>query len=253
MSRTISAVFIAAAIVIGMCGLAPAGDDSLVKRVAVLESQVATLQSQVSSLQTALATVQANPVLSLGPYVSVDPNPENGLKGPNVIVKAANVHIESGSGSTVDTTGLGNLVVGYDEDLFNPSAIDSNRTGSHNLIVGPQHEFTASGGLVAGFSNFVSAPHGVAYGECNAAGSTAFPFLCLLSVTVGKFDGASVSGGHDNTANGFWSSVGGGTGNTASGTQSTVSGGAINTASGDSSSVGGGAGQTASGTAQNIN
>ncbi len=213
--------------------------------VTTLASELTILTSQVSALQTALTSVQNNAALELGPYVSVDSGEENGLKGPHLIFSGANVHIESGSGTTVDTTGLGNLVVGYDEDSLAPSAIDSNRTGSHNLVIGPQHEFTASGGVVGGYANFTSANYSsVTGGECNAAGSAPYPFAC--TETGGAADAASVSGGLSGIASGFESSVSGGTSNTASGTISSVSGGQNNTATGPSSSICGGWKNTAS-------
>jgi hypothetical protein len=207
---------------------------------------IKTLQAQVATLQMQVTTLQNNHALALGPYVSVDPGTERGLKGPQVIFSGANVHIESGSGATVDTTGLGNLVVGYDEDSLAPSAIDSNRTGSHNLVVGPQHEFTASAGMVSGYANFTSAVYAsITGGECNAAGSTVYPIECLQ--TLGISDAASVSGGDNNTASGFGSSVSGGGNNTASGGLSSVTGGSLNTASGGISSVSGGYFNTAGG------
>jgi hypothetical protein len=64
------------------------------------------------------------------------------------------VHIRSGSGSSVDDTQLGNLIVGYDEDEGS-APVFNNRTGSHNLVIGPGHQFTASGGLLAGRDNTV--------------------------------------------------------------------------------------------------
>jgi hypothetical protein len=210
-----------------------------------LQSNVTTLTSEASGLQTALTSVQNNHALELGPYVSVDSGEENGLKGPHLIFRGANVHVESGSGTTVDTTGLGNLVVGYDEDSLAPSAIDSNRTGSHNLVIGPQHEFTASGGVVSGYANFTSANYSsVTGGECNAAGSAPYAFACTK--TGGAADAASVSGGLSGIASSFESSVSGGTSNTASGTISSISGGQNNTASGPSSSICGGWKNTAS-------
>ncbi len=145
-----------------------------------LTSKVGSLTAQVNTLQTQLIQVKANPALALGPYIAVDPNPENGLAGPHVIFYGANVHILSGSGQTQDTTGLGNLVIGYNEDSRNPGEIDAHRTGSHNLVAGSQHRFTASGGFVAGFENSV------------------------LS------DYATVTGGDFNTASGAASSVSGG-------------------------------------------
>src|SRR6266446_3638022 len=97
--------------------------------IAALKAQVTDLQNQVNSLQTSnttlqnqLAAVQSNPALALGPFVSVDPNPEIGVAGPNIIFTGANIHIVSGSGMTNEGSnprGLGNLIIGYDEDPVN--------------------------------------------------------------------------------------------------------------------------------------
>ena len=77
---------------------------------------------------------------------------------------------QPGSGGTDDgggtPWGLGNLIVGYDE----ARDTDSAKTGSHNLVVGSNHNYEAVGGLIAGYQNAASGPW------------------------------ASVSGGRDNTA-----------------------------------------------------
>ena len=203
-----------------LAALAPV--PALGDEIADLKEQVAALQSQVQALQSRLAKVEHNNALLLGPFVTVDPNPEKGVRGPNITFRGANIHIVSGSGVTDDhistggkLTGLGNLIIGYDELSSGQVA---NRGGSHNLVVGRFHVFTSSafGGLVAGEFNTVSA------------------------------EGASVSGGRENTASGVLASVSGGQTNTASGEDSSVSGGAGNTASGAAASVSGGEGSTVS-------
>jgi hypothetical protein len=191
------------------------------KQVAALQTQVSAQQAQITSLQNQLTA--AKPVLALAPFVTVDPNLENGVKGPNITFKGANIHIVSGSGATDDNlfhggslTGLGNLIIGYDEPRLDTPPVD--RSGSHNLVVGRYHSFTSSafGGLVAGTSNTISR------------------------------EAASVTGGKDNTASGFAASVSGGFTNTASGFTDTVTGGLANTASGIGCSVSGGDGNIAS-------
>ena len=226
--------------------------NTLAAQVNTLQSQqgqISSLIAQVNTLQTQLAAVKTNPALAVGPYVAVDPNPENGLAGPHVIFYGANLHIVSGFGQTVDTTGLGNLVIGYDEDSNNTAVaaiIDGNRTGSHNLVVGRQNMFTASAGIVAGQANFISSNFAtVTGGQCNAAGETGLPGGCIFS--NGTSDAASVSGGLRNTASGKFSTVSAGNANTASGLASSVSGGGGNTASEQGSSVSGGNGNAASG------
>lgn len=119
-------------------------------------------------------------------------------------------------------------MIGYDQDSSDfqncgdSSVIDDNRTGSHNLIIGDCNQFTASGGLVAGFRNQVSGAFAsVSAGLNNKAGG----------------DFSDVSGGAANLASGKGSSVGGGSANEASGIASSVLGGhdvTVNTTNGTS-------------------
>ena len=175
-----------------------------------LQNEVNSLQTSNTTLRSQLTTVQANNALKLGPFVSVDPNPEIGVIGPNIIFRGANIHIISGSGATDDngnSTGLGNLIIGYDDDPALRGTfplISGDRGGSHNLVIGRGNKFTkaAFGGLVTGEDNTISNVE------------------------------TSVLGGHSSTASGFESSVLGGFGNIASGFESSVSGGEGNTANG---------------------
>jgi hypothetical protein len=133
-------------------------------------------------------------------------------KGNEVFLTGANLHIRNGLGRTecADAegnpipdcpNGLGNVIVGYNEPRA--SVFGENlRTGSHNVVVGPGHNFSRFGGVVAGELNEIS----------------------------GEF--ASVVGGDFNTANNRQSAVVGGSGNAASGLHSVVCGGENNTASG---------------------
>jgi hypothetical protein len=187
-----------------------------------LGARVAQLETQVEALAAALE--EAQEILR---FVRVDPEPINGLAGPHWIVEGANVHVRSGSGATNDgcvleapdypncesLTGLGNLVVGYNEDRRGVP----DRSGSHNLVLGRSHIYGSFGGLVAG----------------------------RLNTILGAF--ASVSGGNRNVASGDFSSVSGGSRNRASGVFSSVSGGLFNRASGGVASVSGGLDGDASG------
>jgi len=133
-------------------------------------------------------------------------------KGNEVFLTRANLHIVNGLGRTecADAegnpipdcpNGLGNLIMGYNEPR--DSVFGENiRTGSHNVVVGPGHNFSRVGGVVAGELNEISG------------------------------DFASVIGGDFNTANNRQSAVIGGSGNAASGLQSVVCGGENNKASG---------------------
>ena len=69
-----------------------------------------------------------------------------------------NVQVVNGMEDTETINGAGNLIVGYNEP--NTSAFEEvDRTGSHNIVVGQQHNYSVYGGLVAGFYNTVGAPH----------------------------------------------------------------------------------------------
>lgn len=240
-------------------------------QVAELRAQVAELHQKIDTLERIIAAESAarsaaddqlqsqidrglaipQNLLDLANYVSVDPNPINSLSGPHVIFTGANVHIRSGLGSTngdpnnpeapvtqpsaVATNGLGNLIVGYNENLQRP--VPQPRTGSHNVVIGPGHGYDSFGGFVAGWGNAVL---GASASVNGGAGNTASGLQ------------ASIGGGGSNRASGTHSFVAGGTGNRAIGLVSTVSGGGGNTASGTASSVSGGSSSTASGTASSV-
>ena len=117
----------------------------------ILTDRVKTLESGTGSTPST-----TNPVLTdLAKYVKVEPGVVNGLKGPHVIFYGVNLHVESGSGMTVEAApiGLGNLIVGYNEM---PMPTGGSRVGSHNLVVGPSNAFTSTGGAVFGHHNLIS-------------------------------------------------------------------------------------------------
>lgn len=207
--------------------------------VASLHAAVSGLEQQNESLQVQLAAVRSNRALLLGPFVSVDPNPEAGVAGPNITFRGANIHIVSGLGAASDNgnpSGLGNLIIGYNEPPGSPGTgtplNPGDRGGSHNLVVGRFNRFSRSafGGLVAGEANLIS----------NAA----------ATVTGGNFNAASgadaaVTGGQSNTASGDFGVVTGGQSNIASGAFAAVTGGQSNSANANFTSITGGQGNTA--------
>jgi hypothetical protein len=176
---------------------------------------VAPLQARITALETKLAGVST----------------ENG--GDDFVFTDVNVHVRNGSGATFGSAnGRGNLIVGYNELRGG----GNDKSGSHNLVIGPYHNYSSYGGLVAGYRNVVSG--------------------AFSSVSGGRFSTAddsycSVSGGESNQATSSCSSVSGGYANIASGSHSSVSGGQNNTAKYLYTSVSGGrnneAGQTSDG------
>ena len=122
-------------------------------RVLALEIKCNKLQDTINKLEGAVSDL-----LTLLTCVSRQEGEINGVSGPHLVITGCNVHVRSGSGMTGDTTNLGNLIIGYNEPRNIGAGPDTtNRTGSHTLIIGPEHQFTASGGLLAGFGNTVTA------------------------------------------------------------------------------------------------
>ena len=176
--------------------------EGIPQQLANLQVQVTALKATVATLQAQLIAVRNNPALALGPFVTVDPNPELGVVGPNITFKGANIHIESGSGSTNDngkSSGLGNLIIGYDETGTGsnvPPYSYTSRHGAHNLILGRYNTFNevAWGGIVGGEGNQLNNFEGLVTGNTNLVSG---PWCTVLS-------------GFGNEARGYQSCVVGG-------------------------------------------
>lgn len=196
------------------------------------DADVANLQAQVDTLANLLrnfSLVDADPALddSLG-------NPEETVR-----ITGANLQVVNGLGATDTVNGLGNIVIGYNQDIDFGSP-DEDRSGSHNLVVGDEHSYTRFGGIVVGYNNEISGDWSSVSGGVSNTASAAFS-----SVGGGAFDKATgqesfVGGGFSNLASGFASSVSGGIHNSAIGDDSSISGGNYNEAGGQNASVSGG-------------
>ena len=105
------------------------------------------------------------------------------LEGDRLVITGVNVQIVDGSGDTDGpVNGVGNLIVGYDED-----SAQVEKTGSHNLILGRRNQYTSYSGIVSGEDNSLTQP-----------GSA------VLSGTFNQANGefSAVVGGFDNEARG---------------------------------------------------
>ena len=188
-------------------------DDELRKDLKAANATIDSLMSRVEALE-----LETRPLLDV---VSV--------KGHDVTFSGVNVHIESGSGATDDDgslTGLGNLIVGYDEGS------GFKKSGSHNLVLGIDNRYTSYAGIVSGNTNTVEAPF-----ACAIAG--------LGNVVSGG--GAASIGGFDNLVSGEGAASSGGEGGIASGSTAAIAGGTGNQATGEWAFMGGGAGGVAEG------
>src|SRR5262249_31416143 len=101
------------------------------------------------------------------------------VSGTEMFITGANLNIRNGADTTGgEPNGLGNLIVGYNENFLPPSQQPPN-SSPHN-VVRTANGYSSFCWLGAGQGNRISAPY------------------------------ASVSGGHQNTASGTWASVSGG-------------------------------------------
>jgi hypothetical protein len=186
-----------------------------------------------------LTTAEKETLLAMLPYVKFV---KEGIdKKPTIQFSGANVQVVSGAAKESEINGLGNLVVGRDEE-------PGTQTGSNNLVLGTfKQSFTSFGGFLAGAYNTVSA------GGASVSGGEYSTASGLRASVSGGYDniasdeGASVSGGQVNKASGLGASVSGGIVNKAAGTGSWAAGGAENEATEYFAAVSGGLLNKASG------
>lgn len=208
----------------------PPGIDGVQERLAALEAVVASQASEIAALKDKLKHFSR--------------------EGNEVYITGANLNILSGAGpGTIQdgtwtaglVNGLGNLVLGYNEDRISfDGELAAQRHGSHNLVIGPLHEYTSNGGLLAGIWSTVAGPHASVVGGIE---NKALGFASVVSgggSNTSSGDAASVSGGASNHASGNAANISGGQSNTAIADHATVSGGSFNAAAAPHSSVSGG-------------
>ncbi len=168
-----------------------------------------------------------------------------------------NVHIENGLGATngnpefpytiqpsnTVVNGLGNLIIGYNEkiDPYNDDGTPvSNKTGSHNIVVGKGHNYSSFGGIVVGLDNIISSSYSSITG---GRGNTASSYFTTINGGGGNVASdfySSINGGYKNEASGIYTNILGGSFNKAQGSYSSISGGTYNITEGIGSSVSGG-------------
>ena len=110
-----------------------AQDLGIPAQISQLQAAVAALQQQNAALTAQVNALNKNSVTALNGVLA--------LNGTTVTFTGVNVQIVDGSGQTASTSGLGNLIVGYNNDVTTwlppPSGYTAAaRTGSHNLILG---------------------------------------------------------------------------------------------------------------------
>lgn len=234
--------------------------DSVTAGSASNAAAITTNSTDIASNATAVDELAANPAAGLSDEQSemlghmsirqmlVD---DEGNTAKTIRFSGVNVQVVNGTGSTDgDGNGLGNLIVGYNglrSDDEDDQTDDSNdRSGSHNLVVGNENNYSIFAGQVVGWRNTISGAFSTVSGGYTNTASGNVSTVSGGSLNIAEGDSSTVGGGRDNTASGSRSTVSGGYNNIASGATSTVSGGGNNDAEGVSSTVSGGNSNTAS-------
>jgi len=219
--------------------------------IATNASDIATNTSDIGTLQTDVGTNTGNIGTNTAGIATLNTTFAGVSRGgtPDTLTfSGMNVQLVDGSGDTYGAVnGRGNLIVGYNENT-----VSATRTGSHNIIVGWDHEYTSIAGLVAGQNNTVTgASSSVSGGKGNTA-SGGYSSVSGGENNEASGSGASVSGGALNKAMNWVASVSGGQSNRAAHDFTSVSGGAVNTASAPNASVSGGTWNVSSGTYSSV-
>ena len=241
-------------------------------RLDALEADVQTLNITVAQQQVYISLLES--------YLEVDEITNPAV--PVVRVVAANLQVVNGGGATDTVNGLGNLIVGYDESNTLSNAICSDgqyldpgscvaqgetwsaihKTGSHNIVLGTEANYSQFGGIVAGRRNSINRGWASVTGGVNNIASGEYSSVSGGGSNVASGNSASTSGGLSNIVSGDWASISGGQSNDATADYTTVTGGLNNSsifqyahvsagqnniASGERSAVTGGMNNTASG------
>jgi hypothetical protein len=173
MSRSISSILLLSAVLLVVV-LTPlifvdnssARNDNLNihERVDALEDTIERLEVKLSDanetidrlrevqgdLEQEVMTLQLDflPLGNLLSCITFESDVLENLRGPHVIIEGCNLHVRNGSRnnscSNAECSGLGNLIIGYNE-----GSPDDVRTGSHFLVIGEGNEFTGDSGMLA--------------------------------------------------------------------------------------------------------
>ncbi len=199
-----------------------------------LHTRLAEQDSRIAALEAKLADVT---VLDVEGHRTVR------FSGVNVQVVDGSNNTECNAIGFEACNGVGNLMIGYNEDPGTPET----RSGSHNLVVGFDHDWTSFSGLLGGSGNTVSGPYAsVVGGVANAASGDGATVAGGFGNTAGDAL-SSIAGGRNNAASGLFAAVFGGVNNEASQSGAAVVGGSFNAASAEHATVSGGIGNAATG------
>lgn len=167
---------------------------SLEVRATALEHNITVLRTIVDAHETQIGGLEERTQ-----FISIE--------GTNMLLTGANLCIVNGTGSSAITNGLGNLVIGYNEDLLGGP---NGRGGSHNVVVGTEHSYSSYSGIVAGTFNSVAAPFASVLGGQHNTIFGPNAVICGGGFSLAAGSDSVICGGYGNGSIGDFSVVGGG-------------------------------------------
>lgn len=142
--------------------------------VEINESRIEDLESKCVAVVSSITLLEGNSSVVASNSARLDTVEDKtqfmSVTGNTTIFSRSNVQVVNGLGATESTNGLGNLIVGYNEELeflkFYNTPVD--RSGSHNLVIGQDNQYKSYGGLVCGVLNKLDFPFGFVFGYKNS-------------------------------------------------------------------------------------
>ena len=192
-------------------------DEILLNDVALVEVILA-MQETILELQTQVAALEAQSMPELANHLTyVD-------SSSTFLLEGVNLQLTNGAGP-YNTNGLGNLIIGMNGDEEADATVG--RGGSHNLVIGEDHAYSNTHGILHGYQATLTDRYAASIGGAN-----------------NRIEGAysAAVGGQNNQVTGQFAAALSGAGNLAGGTRSAAIGGIANEAIGqDAVTVGGNA------------
>ncbi|NNF65924.1 MAG: hypothetical protein HKM98_00275, partial [Gammaproteobacteria bacterium] len=230
-----------------------ADNAEIAARIADVDAEEAARIAADSTQDAAITGIQENTVLALDGFLTFSGS-------DTALFEGVNVQVINGTGTTDgDPNSVGNIIVGYNTDstfelICSLGAFENqtdcvanggvwaqvHKSGSHNIVVGDEHNYSRFGGLVVGTRNNITGDWSSVSGGLNNIASGTRSSVSGGDSNIASGDRSNVGAGGFNEASEILTSVSGGFRNHASGTRSSISGGDNNIATADRSSVSGG-------------
>ncbi len=212
--------------------------------LAEADMQLTATKTQLADAETKLTSAEARILALEERLAGIDTKLASmRVEGTDVFFEGVNVHIRDGSGATyvmgaplpdsaedvvtpADGSGLGNLIIGYNEDISNDDP--DLRSGQHNLVVGSGHSYTSVAGIVAGYNNKTESHATATIGGWRNKATNRAAVIISGKDNRAEEEGAVVVGGEDNLSESNHTVVVGGRDNKANDDNSVVVGGRYN-------------------------